>query len=334
MRKGFLATVILISFRVMFAQDIHLSQFYTAQLNLNPALAGYYTGEYRIASNYRNQWREIDAPIVTSMIAFDKKFYFYSDEIDAGIIVVNDQFSGFNMNTNKILLTGSYKKKIHFNEIRAGIQVGLVMKSTDLKTQTFPNQWVYETGTFNQSVDNGETLLSDSQKFIDVNFGVAWSKVFSKFKPTVGLSLFHVNRPKDTYFDTPVKRLEMRKVLHGEAVISLNSLYSIEPKLLYMFTTKAQDALIGSNFKRHFKNSKVKNVYAGVLYRDGFGRNNDAIIPIIGLTYKRFDIGFSYDVNISDLSNYSTRKSTLEFSLIYTAPLFSPNNLSIPCDRY
>lgn len=332
--KKYLVAIILFCTMQIFAQDVHLSQFYTAQQNLNPALAGFYNGEYRIAGNYRSQWREIGDPITTAVIAFDKKFHFYSDEIDGGIIVIKDQFSGFNQNTNKIFLTGSYKKLWKYNEIRAGIQAGIVLKSTDLKTQTFPNQWVYETGIFDQNLSNGENNISQSQNFIDVNFGVAWSKTFTKFKPTLGLSLFHVNRPKDTYFNTPTERLRMRQVVHGEAVIDLNGPVSIEPKLLYMWTTKAQDALIGSNVKYHFKDSKVKNVYAGVLYRDGFGRNSDAVIPIVGLTYNRFDVGFSYDVNISTLSDYSARKSTLEFSLIYTAPLFSPKNLSIPCDRY
>src|SRR3989344_1189699 len=105
--KKYLVAIILFCTMQIFAQDVHLSQFYTAQQNLNPALAGFYTGEYRIAGNYRSQWREIGDPITTAVIAFDKKFYFYSDEIDGGIIVIKDQFSGFNQNTHKIFLTGS-----------------------------------------------------------------------------------------------------------------------------------------------------------------------------------------------------------------------------------
>jgi type IX secretion system PorP/SprF family membrane protein len=320
--------------KVFFAQDVHLSQFYTAQLNLNPALGGYYEGEFRIAGNYRSQWAQINKPITTSMIAADRKFYFYSDEIDIGLIVINDQFAGFNMNTNKIFVSGSYQKKINYNEFRFGAQVGMVLKSTDLTTQTFPNQWTYSSGEFDPSISNGENTLSDSQNFIDVNIGVAWAKQFRNFKPLVGVSLFHVNRPQDTFFDSPTENLKMRQVVHAEAIIDINDKLTIEPKLMYMWTAKAQNTLVGGNVKRHFKTSKVQNIYGGVLYRDGFGRNNDAIIPVVGLTYNRFDIGVSYDVNISGLSDYSPRKSTLEFSLIYTGPLFSPKNLSIPCDRY
>ena len=111
MRKLIFILSLILLGKVLFAQDVHLSQFYTAQLNLNPALGGYYDGEFRVAGNYRSQWSQINKPITTSMIAVDRKFYFYSDEIDAGIIVINDQFAGFNMNTNKIFVSGSYKKK-------------------------------------------------------------------------------------------------------------------------------------------------------------------------------------------------------------------------------
>jgi len=39
------------------AQDAHFSQFYSAPLLLNPALAGTMDGTFRIASVYRDQWR-------------------------------------------------------------------------------------------------------------------------------------------------------------------------------------------------------------------------------------------------------------------------------------
>lgn len=334
--KKLIATVFFTcSFLSLFAQDVHLSQFYTAQLNLNPALGGFYEGNYRVALNYRNQWREINDPVTTTMVAFDKKFFFYTDEIDAGILVIKDQFSGFKLNTNKIILSGSYKKVINYHELRGGIQMGIVMRSTDLTSQTFPNQWYYDKGIFDTNLDNQETTLSESSNYFDMNFGLAWSKRFGKVKPSAGISLFHINRPKATYFETQAENLRVRKVFHADADYRLNSNFSIEPKLMYMWTTKAQDMMFGSNFKYHFDKEKtVTNVYAGALYRAGFARNRDAAIMVLGFGIKQFDFGFSYDINVSQLSDYSDRKSTLEFSLIYTAPIFNPDNLSIPCDRY
>src|SRR5450432_3924194 len=38
------------------SQDLHFSQFFEAPLLRNPALAGIFTGDYRIQGVYRDQW--------------------------------------------------------------------------------------------------------------------------------------------------------------------------------------------------------------------------------------------------------------------------------------
>src|SRR6478609_3369577 len=40
-------------------QDIHFSQFFETPLLRNPALAGIFTGDYRIQMAYRDQWRSV-----------------------------------------------------------------------------------------------------------------------------------------------------------------------------------------------------------------------------------------------------------------------------------
>lgn len=316
------------------AQDIHLSQFYTNQQNLNPGMVGMYDGAYRAVGNYRHQWPQINKAITTGLVGFDKKFFFFKDEIDAGILIANDNYSGFSLNSFRIYLTAAYKKVIKGHEIRAGIQLGGVIKSTDLSSQTFPDQWVYQTGTFDPSVYNGEDNLNATQGYFDMNLGFAWSHQFKKFKPSVGFSIFHINRPKDTYFSSAAERLRTRQSVQVMVDVPINSSFSAEPKFLYMWTTKVQDMVIGGNVKYHIKNAMVKNVYLGILYRGGFGRNSDAVAPVVGFHIKNFDVGFNYDVNVSKLSAQSSQKTTFEISLIYTAPLFIPKNLAIPCDRY
>src|SRR5882757_3207500 len=41
------------------AQDIHFSQFFETPLLRNPALAGIFTGDFRIQMVYRDQWRSV-----------------------------------------------------------------------------------------------------------------------------------------------------------------------------------------------------------------------------------------------------------------------------------
>ncbi|MGB1316623.1 MAG: PorP/SprF family type IX secretion system membrane protein, partial [Flavobacteriales bacterium] len=306
------------------AQDIHLTQFYTNQQNLNPGMVGMYEGDFRIVGNYRHQWPEINKAITTGYIGGSKKFFFFKDEIDAGILIANDNYAGFALNTFKIFVTGAYRKVIKGHELSAGIQMGAVMKSTDLSTQTFPDQWVYNDGIFDPNVSNGEDNIKASQAFFDMNLGFAWTHQFKKFKPTVGFSIFHVTRPKDTYFTTHVERLRTRQSVQVLVDVPINKTFSAEPQLLYMWTTKVQDMVIGGNVKYHFQKSPVKHVLLGVLYRGGFGRNSDAVAPVIGMNIKNFDVGVSYDLNTSKLSAQSNQKTTFELSIIYTAPLFTP----------
>ena len=317
-----------------FGQDLHLSQFYTNKMKLNPALAGHYEGSYQFTGNYRNQWREVGIPLNTVFFALDKHFFFFSDEINVGLLVADDQYAGFNQKTSKFLLNGAYTKRFGSHKVSAGIQMGAVLRSTDLSNQTFPNQWIYSQGVFDQNVYNGEANLGLNQGFFDLNLGVVWTKKYNNLEPLVGFTLFHINRPKDTYLVTFIERLRMRKSFFAQLDWRLENNVSVEPKLLYMWTTKAQDLVVGSNFKKHINAKLVKNIYAGVHMRAGFARNVDAVFPTIGFTIDRFDAGFSYDINVSEISQYNERKSSLEWSLVYTFPLYNPAKLSIPCDRY
>jgi type IX secretion system PorP/SprF family membrane protein len=317
------------------AQDLHLSQYYTSDQFLNPAMTGAHTGDMRVIANYRNQWRQINgAPLTTGMVSFDKAFHYYSHEIDAGIFYARDQFSGFQTVTNKIFITGAYGYDWMGSHWRAGVQTGIVTNSTDLSTQTFPTQWDYPNGTFNQSIYNGEENIRQSQTYLDVNLGATWSKKFNKMNLLAGLAVNHINRPKDTYFAQVFERRKMRGVFHTQAEVQLNPKFQLEPKIMWMWSAKAQEYLFGSNIRFKTINKVFPFIYGGIFYRHGIKRTFDAVYPVFGFIYKRFDIGVSYDVNVSSLSKGIKRVKTLEFSLVYTVPSSKPKYKIIPCDRY
>ncbi|MFA7274518.1 MAG: PorP/SprF family type IX secretion system membrane protein [Crocinitomicaceae bacterium] len=335
MHKRILYLILLTWSGIAFSQDIHLSQFYTADQFLNPAMMGRHDGEWRFSANYRNQWRQINgAPLATGLVSFDKKLHYYNKEISGGIYYARDQFSGFQTITNKIYLTGAYGVDWLKCNWRGGIQMGLVTNSTDLSTQTFPTQWDYPNGQFDQSIYNGEENIRPSQMYVDVNIGGVWSKKFKRFNLVSGIAANHVNRPKDTYFSQVFERRKMRGVFHTMVEIPLNLKLQLEPKLMWMWTTKANDMLLGSNLRYKTENKTIPAIYGGVFYRHGIKRTFDAVYPVFGLVYKRFDIGVSYDVNVSALSKGIKRVKTIEFSLIYTAPSNKVKYKIIPCDRY
>jgi type IX secretion system PorP/SprF family membrane protein len=316
------------------AQDIHLSQFYASDHLLNPAKVGDFEGDYRVTGNYRNQWRQVSDPISTYIISFDKAFHYYSHQINGGIMVARDEFTGFNQVTTKVLLSAGYGYNYHGHNLRIGIQPGIVFRKTDLSKQTFPVQWDYGDGTFNQNFSNQESTISESQYHFDLNVGVQWSKKFGKLEPKLGFAVDHINRPKDTYFDTFVERLRARKVFHAEVDYVLSQKFTLQPKLLWMWTTNANDMVLGTNIRYNLPNKTITSIYGGVFYRHGAKRILDCVIPTVGCKFKKFDLGFSYDINTSSLSKDVKKRSTFEVSLIYTAPSLKPRFTTLPCDRY
>ena len=54
-----------------------------------------------------------------------------------------------------------------------------------------------------------------------------------------------------------------------------------------------------------------------IIHFGTFLRWDDAIIPVVKLDYNRFSLGFSYDMNISQLRTASQARGGFEFSLTY-----------------
>jgi hypothetical protein len=74
------------------------------------------------------------------------------------------------------------------------------------------------------------------------------------------------------------------------------------------------------------------NFYAGLWAR--FTRNTtDAVIPYVGLDYSNFNLGVTYDVNVSSLRTGSQSRGGIEISLIYIKKP-SDGHKGVPCPRF
>ena len=58
------------------AQDLHYSQFYNSQQNINPALTGIFKGDHRFTLSMRDQWRFVPVPWFTLSGSYDRQYYF------------------------------------------------------------------------------------------------------------------------------------------------------------------------------------------------------------------------------------------------------------------
>lgn len=321
-------------FKNVTAQDIHFSQFYFSPLSLNPANTGNYKGDYRFFGNYRSQWRDISKAYNTFSAGGDFNIYPSNQNVSGGLIFINDK-SGGNLKIMKIMPSAAFHKKIAGYNLHIGIQPGVVIKSIDFYSHSFPNQLNWNTGKFDNTLTNTETGVNQRFTYFDLNAGFAASRKFGKIEPEIGYTLFHINKPKESFL-SQTNKLPVRQAYNIGLNYYLNATIILRGYTMYGYTTKVSDWVSGMNVEYVLsKNAFFTNsVFAGFMWRDGFKRNPDAGIVTAGMNYQNYTIGFSYDITFSQLKTAVDSKGAFEIALIYKGKNTRLSKKAIPCERY
>lgn len=318
------------------AQDPHFSQFYASPLTLNPALAGTSPGNYRVAVNYRDQWRgALDNPLRTFSAAGDLKFYINDnlnrpDIASGGFMFFSDQVSDFDLNTNQIALVGAYHKSLDQNfdhYIGLGVQFGLVQKSINYEDLFFQDQF-NSINDFN--LPTGELLPANNFAFLDFAVGLNYS-----INPVKGRSYFggiaysHFTTPNVSFYkfdETPNPALVRENALFakitGYAGMSMRTSEKLEvqPRALFLAQGPHTEINIGSNFKYKLDDYGDKYLHFGPWIRavnneSGFGL--ESIVAMVGIELKNILFGLSYDHSIGDLITDRKGLNALEISITF-----------------
>lgn len=319
----------------MYAQDIHFSQYYSAPVNLNPAMTGYMGGDKRAVLNYRNQWSSISSPFVTMAGSFDAALFredMGGDWIGAGVMVAKDQAGTLSLARTRVVLSGSFVKKLNdVNFLSAGAQAGFNQRNIDY-TNMLVDAQITPSG-FDNSLPHNEDVSRINKTFFDFNAGIVWGYRPSDFLDIyTGLALMNFNNPGDGMIDGD-KTLGMRSVLHSGANVVLNEKWILQPALIFQAQQNVGELIVGGALGRDLEpsNEDVTRVaYAGVWYR-----NQDAIVPYAGVEIESWKLGISYDINMSDLNLASQSKGGFELSLKWEIPRPSLRMYrAVPCPRF
>lgn len=316
-----------------YGQDVHFSQFNQTPLSVNPAYTGMFDGNWRFANNYRNQWSAVGTPFTTISASFDKPFKLRKGSIGLGVYVLNDQSGAANLTANKIMLSASYKYIINDHIILAGIQAGYTIHSYNIDPLTFPGQYNPASGVFDSNMPNYLEGWDENINYADVNFGVAWSSNFNDIIPVVGFTAFHINNPSMSFLREDAK-LPPRFALNAYADIPLKEKFFAKPNLYVNYQKTASNYLVGGIVGYKFPLEELLDkVYAGAELRTQF-HSTDAFVAMLGVGIMGVDVGISYDMNISSLSQATNMRGAFELSIIYTNFVSDLKQITIPCDRY
>lgn len=318
------------------AQDVHLTQYYFSPLNLNPAYTGLFDGDYRIVGNHRSQWAAVmDNQFITTGLSYDQNFNIYQHQLAAGLSFLHDQSGLGVLQQNKLLLALAYKKNIKGHLLHGGVQLGLLHKGINWNKYTYPTQFNMDDGYFDATQSNMQNFQRQNMYLFDVNFGLAWSKaITSKTSAEAGFSLFHLNTPKESFLGTN-NELKARQVFDAKLNYKYNERWTLIPNFLFMHHNKAQELVWGAlaRFKVAPNKYQLFDVFGGFTSRNGFNRNYDAFALIVGGKVREFQLGLSYDINVSELSDVTRYRGAFELSLIYIAKNTKPKVFNVPCDR-
>ena len=293
--KSFIITILaFISFMKMgYPQDPEFSQFYANPLYLNPALAGA-TICPRAIGNFRDQWPSIGGAYITYNAAYDQ----YVDAIHGGVglLVTADRTGGGKLNTTEISLIYAYKFNITSKLAASGaIQAGYYQRHLSWDNLVFEDMIDPRLGviqpTKESPPDNPTIGAPDFAAGIMLGYD---EKYYG------GVSVSHLSQPKFGFYNSNATALEMKFTVHAGGVINLKEggyeedrEFSISPNILYQQQFNFHQLNVGAYLT-------IDPLIIGVWFRHNF-ENADALIPLLGVHYKSFRFGISYDATISKL---------------------------------
>ncbi len=296
-------TVLLGISKNTWAQDPNFSQFYGNPLYLNPAMAGTNFCP-RVVMNYRNQWPGLDGTVYATYAAsYDE----HIDEVHGGIGVsaYRDVAGLGSLTTTQVSAMYSYLLDVtpEFH-VKFGLQATWFQKGIDWSALTFGDMidrrkgFVYETQ---------ETKKIDQKQGWDFSTGLfAWYQQ----KYYGGVAVHHLTQPDEGLLAE--SKLPIKFTVHAGAVFDIGSgsdkryaagRTSLSPNILYKSQQDFRELNIGLYLK-------TRNFVAGLWHR-----NRDAFIVLIGVQQPMFNIGYSYDVTVSGLTNATAGAHELSFAV-------------------
>ena len=325
MKKIYRRAGIIISAVMCFAyyspgQDLHFSQFMNSPLSTNPANTGFLPeGDYRLGVNYRNQWASIMTIPYKTMSAFGDAQVLQNENNDGwlgvGGIILRDVAGSGNLTSTRIYGSVAYHQTLNLGSLLSlGFNVGWANKRINTANLSFPSQWngkffdVKQTGLAPQ-LDRNDISYLDIQAGMNYAYFPNENTYFN-----LGFSTAHINRPRESFFDSKAgvdNRIPVRHTAFVNGSFKLNDQWIINPNSYFSYQAKSYEWLLGANAHYNLSGDGENILIGGMYYRSA-----DAIIPMIGMGYRDYYFTFTYDATISTLKNYNGSRGAFEFSLI------------------
>ena len=298
-------------------QDLHFSQYYNTPLLVNPANTGFNPDfDFRAGVNYRNQWASVGSPYKTTSAWGDVKLLDNRIEngwIGLGGMLWKDQAGSGSLTGTTGMVSLAYHQMLGYNSLLSGgFSVGYTQKRIDVTKLTFDDQW---NGIFfDANIPSFEPFTTNQVSYVDLQAGINYAYFASEnFYFNTGVSLMHINTPRETFFDASVSNNEIsrRYNVFLNASVKVVDTWILNPNVYVSMVGNSREILAGINANRDLGDNGARQLIMGVYYR-----NNDAIIPLFGYQINDLKMTFNYDATISTLSKSNLTRGAYEISIV------------------
>lgn len=311
------------------AQDIHFTQFWQTSLYTNPAEVGLYDGAHRLSAVHKNQWRSVTTPYSTFGLAYDAsqiqlpaRWRHDQDGLpiasawSLGAQFYHDQAGDSRMRTDQLILT--LGRRFHWDglEVQPAISVGVAGMRIDYSALNFDAQWngLY----FDPSTSNGENFNRMAMRWFDLHGGLVIRQRGESAHPwKLGISVFNLTQGHQSFMSDADVQLNRRWNVNYQQRFSFGMRWRVDA----VFQAQKQGVYreINPGALLHFitdsKPWHKESFYAGVVARIG-----DAGCAVVGVESGPWNVGVSYDINVSPLKTASRGRGSIEVSAVYILP--------------
>ena len=326
----YLWTFITMFATAMQAQDLHISQYQSAPMHLNPAMTGMAYDGSMASLHYRTQW----APILGNENAFKTLSASYEyrkhvgkvDFMGIGGGIWQDKAAAITASQAKFSI-GYARQLAGDNNVQhflvGGGDVSFMQRSIDFSDRRWVSQYD-NNGGFDPNRLAPEYDFPRRASY-DASVGIAWYSLLKHNNYiAVGLSAQHLNRADFSLNKRTIAgNLYTRYSAHFDSEIHLKQRVSVQPSVLFMVQGPSMELTPGASIKFRFKDQ----LHEDAAFRIGGwirivnyleeGTAPDAFIAFARLDWRRLSFGFSYDFNLSGLKSSNPANNAIELLVSY-----------------
>ena len=346
LRQLLISTLCLLSIS-LYSQDAHFSYYQFAPATINPALTGAFYGNIRATALMRGQWYNVNFPQQNGNNGFSTRTIFVDgnipfglkegDWISAGINLLMEGntagavdtrrgFSGFSVAYH--LTMGKDKSTI----LTAGVKYGsysLAFNNTGSATTPFTvsqGAEISEDADYQTAITGADDMNNITDNTNDFHLGFMLTTPVGKSSDLrIGLSSDHLLAPRlesnvnnmGGGMQPPIPNLqgaqiERRINAFVQLYTDLSNKITYNPSIVYQSMGAASNILLQNLF------SYTHNPNSDIVFNFGLGvrlADNMDVPFYVGVDYKDWRVGLSFDTNVSGLTQATSNAGAYELGI-------------------